>query len=78
MAETACEKAARLREIRTAIATGDAISRAGYGDKQIAYYQANMDLLEREIREADKACDIEEGRTAKRRRYAIRGRMGPY
>lgn len=78
MPETSCQKAARLREIRTAIATGDTISRAGYGDKQVAYYQANLELLDREIAEADRACAVEEGRAPKRTRYAIRGRFRPY
>tara|TARA_R110002020_G_scaffold266483_33_gene481492 strand:- start:8317 stop:8556 length:240 start_codon:yes stop_codon:yes gene_type:complete len=78
MAEDPCTKAARLREVRTAIATGDTVSKARFGEDEMAYFKANLDLLDREIVEADRLCAIQEGRTPKRTRYAIRGRMRPY
>lgn len=73
-----CAEAARLREIRTAIATGDTVSKVRFGDEEIAYYSANLELLEREIVEADKACALQNGEAPKRRRYAAAGYMRPY
>lgn len=73
-----CAEATRLREIRTAIATGDTVAQARFGEDTMAYFKADLSLLEQEIKRADKACDIAEGRTPKRTRYAMAGRMRPY
>lgn len=73
-----CEEAARLRAIRTAIATGDTVAQAGFGQDRVAYFKANLDLLEREITRLDRECAVAEGRSTKRTRFAISGRMRPY
>lgn len=73
-----CAEAARLRGIRTAIATGDTVAQAGFGEDRVSYFKANLDLLERLIEEADGACAIQEGRARKRKRYALSGFMRPY
>lgn len=73
--ETPCAKAARLRELRTAIATGEGVQRIQSGDESVAYHSANLALLEREIAEADRLCAVSEGRSAKRSRFAITGGM---
>jgi len=73
-----CAEAARLRAIRTAIATGDTVSQAAFGQDRVAYFKADLALLEREIARADRECAVAEGRTVKRTRFAIKGRMRPY
>lgn len=73
-----CQEATRLRAIRTAIATGDTISQTRFGEDTMAYYKANLALLEQEIIRADNACAVKEGRRPKRSRYAIRGIFRPY
>ncbi|RAI01110.1 hypothetical protein DLJ53_18005 [Acuticoccus sediminis] len=75
MPETASERFIRLREIRTAIATGDTVAMARFGDDEVRYFQANLSLLEREIADAEREADIEAGGKPKRTRFAIRGRM---
>lgn len=76
--EDPCVRAARLKEIRTAIATGDTVSKAKFGDEEVAYFQANIEMLDREIADAEKACALQSGTKPKRRRYAASGYMRPY
>jgi hypothetical protein len=73
-----CAEATRLRAIRTAIATGDSVAQARFGEDTMAYFKADVALLEREIVRADKECAVQEGRAPKRTRYAMSGRMRPY
>ncbi|MCF1502918.1 hypothetical protein L0F51_03945 [Afifella sp. H1R] len=78
LADDPCGRAAALREVRTAIATGDSVARARFGEDEMGYFKADAAMLDREIDAADRACAIKEGRAPKRRRYAMRGVMRPY
>jgi hypothetical protein len=70
MSETdPCAEATRLRNIRTAIATGRAESLIRSGDEEVRFFVADTDLLDRLIAEADAKCDLATG-GARRRRFA--------
>lgn len=46
-------EAQRLRAIRTAIATGDTVQMSRFKDNEVAYFAANLPLLERMIAEEE-------------------------
>jgi len=65
--EDPCARAARLRELREAIATGQAVQMARFKDNEVQYLPGNPGLLDRLIAEADVACDIATNQTTRRR-----------
>ena len=69
--ETACERAARLRGVREKVATGQVIE-TRFGEDMVRFGAANLALLDREIRKAERECAIEQGQPAKPARHAFR------
>lgn len=71
MAETdPCAEAARLRDLRTAIVTGQSESQIRFGDEEVRYFKADLAALDRLIAETERACAVAQGRPAPRRRWA--------
>ncbi|MBB4042023.1 hypothetical protein GGR34_003708 [Microvirga flocculans] len=73
-----CVEARRLREILTAIATGDSVASARFGDEEIRYHKADTARLERLIEHYDRECAVSTGATPKRKRFAKRMAFRPY
>ncbi len=71
MAETdPCAEAARLRELRTAIVTGQAESQIRFGDEEVRFYKADLPALDRLIASTERDCALARGEPVPRRRYA--------
>ena len=71
MAETdPCAEAARLRELRTAIVTGQAESQIRFGDEEVRFYKADLSALDRLIASTERECALSLGQPVPRRRYA--------
>jgi len=73
-----CDEARRLRDILTAIATGDSVASARFGDEEIRYHKADTARLERLIEHFERECAISRGETPRRTRFAKRMAFRPY
>lgn len=67
-----CAEAVRLRALQTAIASGDGIQRARFGEDEISYFKADMAELKRLVAYHEGLC------SGKRQRFAMRGKFRPY
>lgn len=77
--ETACERLARLQQVREELITGKAVSEVAFGEDRVRYTRADLGALEREIAAADALCHGEQGLApAPRRRFAMGVRVRPY
>lgn len=65
-----CVEAARLRAIRTTLATGGGTKRVKFGDDEVEYYQGDTESLDRLIEKYEQECLIASGNTQKRVRFA--------
>ena len=72
-----CVEADRLRDLRTAIISGEGVNRARFDTKEVQYWKADLAALDRLIADYDKQCAINKGETPRRTRYAKRMRFGP-
>lgn len=71
MAETdPCAELVRLRDLRTAIVTGQAESQIRFVDEEVRYYAADLAALDRLITATERECALATGLTAPRRRFA--------
>lgn len=79
-AEDPCARAERLRGIREALITGQAVAETSFNNgNTVRYAKADLSALDREIAAADAACAIAQGAPApKRRRFAMGARFRPY
>lgn len=77
-AEDPCARAERLRAVRDALMTGQAVIETRYGDRAVRYAQADRAGLDREIAAAETACMALSGATPKRTRFARGARFRPY
>ncbi|MGV8956140.1 MAG: hypothetical protein ACOH2M_33920 [Cypionkella sp.] len=66
-----CAEATRLRAILTALATGDSIQSARFGEDEVRYFKGDPDALQRQIDYHERLCA---GPTVRRKRFAMRGR----
>ncbi|WP_404291528.1 hypothetical protein ACD578_05345 [Microvirga sp. RSM25] len=73
-----CAEAARLRELLTAIASGESVASARFGDEEIRYHKADPERLERMIAFHERECSLVQGQTPKRTRFAKRMGFRPY
>ena len=73
-----CAKAAQLRAILEAIATGDALQMARFGEDEARYFQADKAELKSLIAYHEGECIKLNGGTPRRRRFAAVGRYRPY
>lgn len=64
-----CAEAARLRELRTAIITGQSESQIRFGDEEVRYAKADMAALDREIARLEAECSGRRTRFAKGFRF---------
>ena len=65
-----CAEAVRLREIRTALATGDGIASVRNADEEVRYFKGDAAALDRLIAFHERECALANGETPKRRRFA--------
>lgn len=72
MATENCAEAIRLRALLTAIASGDGVQQARFGEDEIRYFQADKEELKRLIAYHEGLC------AGGRRRFAVRGKFRPY
>jgi hypothetical protein len=71
MAETdPCTELARLKDLRTAIVSGQAEQSVRFGDEEVRYFKADLAALDRLIASTERDCAIASGRPAPRRRFA--------
>lgn len=71
-----CAEALRLRTILTAIASGDSIQSARFGEDEVRYFKGDPAALQRQIDYHEGLCA---GPGARRKRYAMRGKFNkPY
>lgn len=71
MAETdPCAELARLKDLRTAIVTGQAEQSVRFGDEEVRYFKADLAALDRLIAATERDCAVASGRPAPRRRFA--------
>jgi hypothetical protein len=73
-----CAEARRLRELLTAIASGESVASARFKDEEIRYHKADTARLERLIAYHDRECSISKGDTPQRTRFAKRMSFRPY
>ena len=73
-----CAEASRLREVRTALASGQAVAESRFDLDTVRFHKADPARLDRLIEEADRLCAISQGERPRRRRYAISGRFRLY
>lgn len=62
-------EAERLRALHMAIASGDSVQRARFGEDEVSYYKADMAELKRLIAYHDGKC------SGRRTRYAVSGKF---
>lgn len=67
-----CAEAIRLRALLTAIASGDGVQQARFGEDEVRYFQADKAELKQQIAYHESIC------AGKRRRFAVRGKFRPY
>lgn len=71
MAETdPCAELTRLKDLRTAIVTGQAEQSIRFGEEEVRYYKADLTALDRLIASTERDCALASGQTPIRRRYA--------
>ena len=70
-----CARAARLREVESALLAGEMVTEARFGADQIRYANASLSDVQSALNHAIKQCQISRGEKPKRTRYAVRGRM---
>jgi hypothetical protein len=73
-----CGRAAQLRQVETAILTGEMVTEARFGADMTKFANASLADVKRSLDEALKNCAISQGERPRRTRYAMRGRMRPY
>lgn len=76
--ETACDRLARLQQVREDLITGKAVSEVAFGEDRVRYNRADMERLDREIAAAAALCCAEQGLPKTRTRYAMGVRVRPY
>lgn len=71
MAETdPCAELARLKDLRTAIVTGQAEQSIRFRDEEVRFFEADLDALDRLIASTERDCALSRGQRAPRRRFA--------
>ena len=79
LVEDPCDRALRLRGLREALITGQAVTETRFGEDMVKFAAADLPALEREIAAADAACAIARGEAPRpRRRFAMGARFRPY
>ena len=73
-----CAEAARLRELRKQIVTGQSESMIRFDVEEVRYHKADLGALDRLIAEYDRACAIQTGTVPRRTRFAKRAAFRPY
>lgn len=73
-----CARAAKLREIETAILAGEMVTEARFGADMTRFATASLADVSRALAEALKNCAVARGQRPARTRYAMRGVMRPY
>lgn len=76
--EPPCDRAERLRGIRDALITGDAVTETKFGEDAVKFAKADMAALNREIAAAEAACAASLGERPRRKRFAMGARFRPY
>ncbi len=66
-----CAEAEKLRRTYETLRDGDKESAARFGEDEIRFTKANMDLILADLREAERKCAIQQGRRPVRRRGAF-------
>jgi hypothetical protein len=70
-----CDRAAKLREVETAMLVGEMVTEARFGADMTKFATGSLSEVTRALNEALKNCAISRGERPKRSRFAIRGRM---
>lgn len=65
-----CAELVRLKDLKTAIVTGQAEQSVRFGDEEVRYFKADLTALDRLIAATERDCALASGRPAPRRRYA--------
>ena len=73
-----CAEARRLRELLTAMATGESVALTRFGEDEVRFHKGDPARLERLIAEYDRACALLTGEAPKRTRFAKRAAFRPY
>lgn len=73
-----CARAAQLREVETAILSGDIVTEARFGQDMTRFASTGLTSVTAALDEAMRNCLIERGEAPRRTRFAIKGRMRPY
>lgn len=73
-----CLEATRLRELLTALVSGEAVALTRFGEDEVRFHKGDPERLERLIADLDRACAIQIGQTPKRTRFAKRAAFRPY
>lgn len=76
--EDPCVRLERLRSVREALISGQAVSETAFGEDRVRFAKADLPALEREIAEADRACALRRGQVRPRRRFAMGVRFRPH
>lgn len=73
-----CARATKLREVESAILSGEMVTEARFGSNMTKWASASLSEVRAEINYASQQCAIQNGEKPKRMRYAISGRARPY
>lgn len=78
MAETACARLERYRARVEEIELGLAAREVGFGEDRVSFWRAELDRLDRRIRQLEPLCEREQGKTPRRTRFAMGARFRPH
>lgn len=73
-----CARAVKLRKVEEAILSGEMVTEARFGSDMTRFASAPLGEVQRLLNEAIRKCQEARGEKPARRRFAMRGRMGPY
>lgn len=73
-----CARAAKLREVETAMLSGEMVTEARFGQDMTRFAGSGLAAVTAALTEAMRECLIERGEAPRRTRFAIKGRMRPY
>lgn len=70
-----CERAAKLRQVETALLSGEMITEARFGSDMTRFAGASLGDVTKALNEALRQCAISRGEQPARTRFAMSGRM---